>query len=426
MKISLEKMFLIIFIIALSLETIYFVSPGPDIYVHYLTAKEIVKDPSFLWRTNLIGWQNYRALQSSAFTGYPPLIYFLFGFLLIISMPLFIATIISIIAIIYFLYKIDGKAIPFLFLSFMFIREIAFSGNDIIMVAVTFVSFYFLMQKKLITSAIFAGITPLMKSSGFFILLSWFLAMLYFERKRLLTKYFILAIIIAFLIPFPWYFRNYMIFGNIYLAIIGQSSERYQASLEHLSSTFQMSQPERFLWDSTSYYPLPIDILFYVGLLFFAYNLIKKRKVETYTILVIILAGVYFIIQLSGNPFFVIRHEMIIFPFLALEILKGIPEKYLKYSFIICLAFFIYFSFNLPKYAFNQYSDTIVNPACKEIKTAIDSEPVYVNAFHNWFIIYKCNLNATNQADSKWTIDFENGQLYLTNKTNLTNNITGV
>lgn len=137
------------------------------------------------------------------------------------------------------------------------------------------------------------------------------------------------------------------------------------------------------------------------------------------------MATIYFALQLSGNPFFVIRHEMIIFPFLALEIVSGIPEKYLKYSFIICLVLLVYFMLSIPKYAFNQYAGIVQN-ACNQVRIEIGNELVYVNAFHSWFVTYICNLNTTTQADSKWTIDFENGQLYLTNKTNLTNNITGV
>jgi hypothetical protein len=419
MKINLEKAFLLIFIISLSIGAIYFVSPGPDIYVHYVTAKEILRDPSFLWRTNLTGWQNYLALQSSSFTGYPPLLYLIFAGLMALQIPLVFVTILSIIAIGYFLYKIDGKAIPLLFLSFIFIRDTVFNSYDIFLVAVTLASFYFLIKKRLILSGVLIGITPLIKSSGFFAILSWIIAIIIIERKNVFKKQFIIAILLAILISFPWYFRNYMIFGDVYLAIIGQSKERYQSSIEHLSSAFQMNQPERFLWDSTGYYPLPIDILFYIGIFFFIFNLIRTKKIKLYTVFIFIMVATYFYLQLSGNPFFIIRHEMIIFPFLALEIMRGIPERFLKYAFITCLIAFIFFAFNLPKYAFNQYSETIT-PACKEIKTAIDSEPVYVNAFHNWFIIYKCNLNATIQNESKWTLDFDKGQLYATNNTNIT------
>jgi len=419
MKINLEKTFLLIFIIALTLEAIYFVSPGPDIYWHYVTAKEILKDPSFLWRTNLTGWQSFVAYQSSAFTSYPPLAYLMFAGLMILNLPLYITTILSIIFIGYILYKIDGRSIPFLFLSFLFIKETVFSGNDIILVAITLASFYFLIKRKLIVSGAFAGMTSLIKSSGFFVLLAWMLSMIIFERKNLLTKHFITAFLIAMLISFPWYFRNYLMFNDVYLAIIGTSKEMYAKSIEHQASSFQMSQPERFIWDSTGYYPLPIDILFYVGIIFFVFNFIKTRKSNHYSIFVFIMIVTYFYFQLSGIPFFVIKHEMIVFPFLVLEIMKGITEKYLKYSFIICLIAFILFSFSLPKYAFNQY-DAALQPAFKQIKSTIDYEPVYVNAFHLWFIVYRYDLNATTQNESKWTLDIEKGQLYLTNKTNIT------
>lgn len=418
-KINVEKLFLAIFLVTLIIFSIYFVSPGPDIYVHYAVAKEILKDPSILWRANLTGWQSYVALQTSALTAYPPLAYFAFAGLMLVQLPLFLVAVLCIIAIGYFLYKIDGKAIPFLFLSFMFIRETAFNGYDIILVAVTFASFYFLMKKKLILSGIFAGTTPLIKISGLFVLLSWMLAMIVFERKNIKTKYFILAFVIALLLPFPWYFRNYLLFNDVYLAIMGVSREAYAKAMEHQATSFQMSQPEKWIWDSTGYYPLPIDLLFYIGVFFFVLNLIRTRKLQPYSIFIFIMVAAYFIFQFAGVTFFVIRHEMIILPFLALEIAMGIPEKYLKYAFVACLIMFIIFSSYLPKYAFNQY-EAALQPAFKQIKSEIDNEPIYINAFHGWFVTYESGLNATTQSDSKWTLDFDQGQLYLTNKTNIT------
>jgi len=91
----------------------------------------------------------------------------------------------------------------------------------------------------------------------------------------------------------------------------------------------------------------------------------------------------------------------------------------LKYSLIVCIIFLVFWSLNLSKYSFNQYSE-VITPACDQIKSAIDNEPVYVNAFHNWFVIYKCDLNATIQSESKWTLDFDSGKLYATNITNTT------
>jgi hypothetical protein len=430
MKINAEKLFLAIFVLVLSTLAVYFVSPGPDNYVYYNIAKEMVRDPSILWRTDLTGWQSFLALQTNVLAAYPPLEIMFFAGLMAVGLPMFFVTILSIVVIGYFFYKMDGKAIPFLFLSFMFIRETAFNGNDILMVAVTLASFYFLTKKKIKTSALFVGMLPLIKSTGFFVILAWLLYIVITERKNIFTKHYMTAIAIALLILFPWYFRNYLLFNDVYLAVMGVSKEVYARSATFQQTGFQASQPEKALWDSTGYYPLPIDILFYIGVAFFIFNIIKTKQfkleqLKPYSIFIIIMVSVYFIFQAIGIPFFQIRHEMIIFPFLALEIVRGIPERFLKYAFIICLVAFIFFTFSLPKYAFSQYSDAI-NPACKQIKSAIDFEPVYVNAFHNWFVIYKCNLNATIQNESKWTIDFENGQLYLTNKTNLTNNITGV
>jgi hypothetical protein len=64
--------------------------------------------------------------------------------------------------------------------------------------------------------------------------------------------------------------------------------------------------------------------------------------------------------------------------------------------------------------------DAQMAPACKQIKSQIDFEPVYVKAFQDLYVIYKCDLNATIQNESKWTLDFDKGQLYPTNNTNIT------
>lgn len=424
MKINLEKLLMIIFVVVLSSYAIYFVSPGPDNYVYYNIAKEMIRDPSILWRTNLTGWQNFLALQTNVLAAYPPLEIIFFAVLMAVGLPMFLTTILSIIVIGYLLYKMDGKAIPFLFLSFMFIREIAFNGNDILMVAVTLASFYFLTKKKIKTSALFVGILPLIKSTGLFVVLAWILYIVITEKKNVLTKNYMTAIVIALLISTPWYLRNYLLFNDVYLAVIGVSKAKLAESAAFQTTGFQATQPEKSLWDSTGYYPLPIDILFYIGVAFFIFNIVKTKKfnleqLKPYSILIIIMVSVYFISQVIGIPFFQIRHEMIIFPFLALEIASGIPKKYLKYAFVACIIVFIIFSFNLPKYAFNQYNE-VITPACSQIKSAIDYGPVYVNAFQNWFVIYKCDLNATIQNESKWTLDFDKGQLYLTNKTNTT------
>jgi hypothetical protein len=342
-----------------------------------------------------------------------------------------ILTVVAIIAIGYFMYKKNSLAIPFLFLSFLFIRSAAFGENDIIVAALLLGAIYFFEKKPLI-SGVFIGLTTLVKGTGIFILFFYMLAVLFLKRKEIFSKIFyknkyLLSILVAFLILSPWYLRNFILFkGDLFATIGGQAQSQVEEGINFLRQGIQASQPERYWWDSSGFYPLPIDLLFYAGLLFTAFNIYKKRSIGLEEIFIMLFSGMYFLMQTTNFIFLMtIRYYLPIFPLLAIQVTKGLPGKFLKYSFIICLAFFIYFSFNLPKYAFNQYSD-MVEPACKEIKTAIDSEPVYVNAFHNWFIIYKCNLNATNQADSKWTIDFENGQLYLTNKTNLTNNITGV
>jgi hypothetical protein len=71
----------------------------------------------------------------------------------------------------------------------------------------------------------------------------------------------------------------------------------------------------------------------------------------------------------------------------------------------------------MPKYSFNEYESSIA-PFCTDIKEFVGNDTVYVDAFHNWYTIYKCNLNATSQVESKWTLDLYNNQLYLTNNSN--------
>ncbi|MEM3063054.1 MAG: hypothetical protein QW303_05890, partial [Nitrososphaerota archaeon] len=39
----------------------------------------------------------------------------------------------------------------------------------------------------------------------------------------------------------------------------------------------QSTQPERYWWDTSGFYPLPIDLLFYIGIIFTIYNIFNKR-----------------------------------------------------------------------------------------------------------------------------------------------------
>jgi hypothetical protein len=419
MKVDVGLFFLIAFVVVLSAGAIYFVAPGPDIYIHYLTAQAMVKDPSMLWRDNLSGWESHLSLDTNIYTSYPPLEYIMYGVLLILHMPLYLTTILSIIAIGYFLYKIDSRAIPFLFLSFMFIRETVFNGNDIILVALALATFYFFIKKNYIMSGIFAGLAPLMKVTGFFVIVAWIVSIIYFERKNIFSKKIIAAALIMLLIPAPWYIRNLMLYQNIYLAVIGVSAKTYATSVAFLNNTYQSTQPERKIIDTSGYYPLPIDLLFYVGIAFFILNLIKKKKIEPYSFFIIIMIGVYFITQFLGIQSFVIRHEMIIFPFLALEIAKGIPEKRILYAILIAFMFLALFLFFIPKYAYNNYIGPFGKPVkedCAQIKNITNNQAIYVNAFQEFFIAYQCQFNITfPQNQSVWSLYYDTGALVPTN-----------
>jgi hypothetical protein len=86
----------------------------------------------------------------------------------------------------------------------------------------------------------------------------------------------------------------------------------------------------------------------------------------------------------------------------------------MRFAYAACLLIFVFFLLSLPKYAFNNF-DASLDPVCEKVKSQIGEQPVYIKAFHNWFVIYKCDLNATIEADSKWTLDLYQGQLYITN-----------
>jgi hypothetical protein len=425
-KINIEKLFLIIFIVVLISFSIYFVTPSSDNYYHYNVAKYILKDPSFLWKTNQTGFARMLSTEQRGFFNYPPLTHIIFAILIMLQLPTFLLTVLAILAIGYFMYKKEALAIPFLLISFLFVRTMSFEENDIFVTALTLGAIYF-FEKKPIISGIFIGLTALIKLTGVFVLFFYLISVLVLKRKEIFNKtiyknkYF-LSIIVAFLVLSPWYARNFILFkGNLEATISGgQTLGQIVGGQNFLIQGFQASQPEMHWWDSSGYYPLPIDLLFYLGLIFTAFNIYKKRRVAIEEIFIISFSGMYFFVQATGTLFLMtIRYYSPIFPLLAIQIKKGLSEKYLKYSYIICFILFIYFALNLSRYAFNQYSD-LISPACEQIKSAIDSESVYVNAFHNWFVTYKCDLNATTQTDSKWTLDFDKGQLYPTNHTNIT------
>ncbi|MEM5778161.1 MAG: hypothetical protein QXD43_00170 [Candidatus Aenigmatarchaeota archaeon] len=423
MKINLERIMITTFLLVFTTFSIYTITSSSDTYQHYIISKEILKNPNFLWTGENIFLTSttFGKEGKNIIYAYPPFIHLIYAFFLLFNIPFKILNIVMIFIIGLSLWLLERKSIFFMFLSFLFVRSVAFGGEDLFLLILTLLCYYF-FDKRPILSGIFAGLAPLVKGIGFFILFSYFLSVLIFKNKEIIKKDFykndyFLSFILMILILLPWYLRNFILFkGDLFGTIVGQSLKTIGYSEQLIETGFQATQPERYWWDTSGFYPLPIDLLFYTGIIFTFFNIFKKRKIELEHIFIIIFISFYFISQALNFSFLMtIRYQLSIFPLLAFQILKGIPEKYLKYSFIICLAFFIYFSLNLPKYSFNQL-DVVMDTVCKQAKEQIDDEPVYVNAFHNWYTIYKCNLNATIQEESKWTLDLYQGKLYPTNK----------
>jgi hypothetical protein len=421
LKIELEKILLIVFLVIIIPMTLYFVTPVSDNYWDYTIAKEIIRDPGFLWQSNLTSG-TVRLLSGSDIFQYPPLLHFSYAFLFLLQLPPTLLDVISIIIVCFFLYKMEKRAIPFLFLSFLFVRISVEGGIDIFLLALVSASIYFFESKPEI-SGIFAGLTPVVKGTGFLFFGSWLIAIILFKRKEVFKKDFykskyLIAVIIAILIFSTWYLRNFLLFkGDIGMTLVGYN---FSAGENWAHQGIQAQQPERSWFDTTGYYPLPIDILFYIGIAFTVFGLYKKKELKIDHVFIFIYAFAYFAVQaLNVQTLMTIRHYLPIFPLLAIQVSRGIPEKYLKFVYVGCLIFLIAWMFILPKYAWNQM-DSQMNLVCNQIKNNVDFEPVYVNAYQGWYTVYKCNLNATSEIDSKWTLNFDQGQLYLTNKTNIT------
>jgi hypothetical protein len=425
MKIGLEKLMLVIFFAGLIIPLFLFVTPVSDNYLHYTIARQILRDPSFLWRTDLSAGTSFLVSTEAPIFNYPPLLHLIYAFLFLIQLTPRILDILSIIIIGYLLYRMEKKSIPFLFLSFMFIRIAVFGGIDIFITALVLLSIYF-FDKKPEISGVFAGLTILVKGTAFMFFFIWLVSIIIFKRKEIFSKKifkskFFIAIILSIIVASGWYIRNFVLFnGDIMATLVGFSLSDVTRIEGWLQSGVQAAQPEREWFDTTGYYPLPIDILFYLGIAFTIFNIAKSRKLEKEHLFILFYVSVYAIVQLvQFNYLMTIRYYLPIFPLLAIQIARGIPEKYIKFAYIGCLAFLIFFILSLPQYTFNQI-DAQMGPVCRDLGMAIDSEPVYVNAFHNWYVTYRCDLNATTMEDSKWTLDFDQGQLYLTNMTNAT------
>lgn len=426
MKINLDKIFLAIYFILFAILIIYFVTPNPDFYSFYYISGRILENLSILWSE--IPQSEYMTVVPaySEYLGYPPLMFLIYMLFIAVRIPYQLFFIFSAFGVGYLLYKIKAEAIPFLFLSFMFIRTTTFGHTDTFLVFLTLITVYF-YDKNPIISGIASGLSPLVKGTGFFVLGSYGISIIYNKREQIFNNFknFIKSVefkslLIAILILSPWYLRNFVIYeGDIVSMFAGQSKEILAKSEQILESGIQSNQPERYWWDSTGFYPLPIDLLVWIGTIFTLYNLIKKKKIKTEHIFIFVFLIFYIIGQVIQFNFIMsLRYLLPILPLLAIQITETLGEKKLKIMYVLSLLVLIFFVLSLQKYSFNDL-DSQMTPLCEQIKPQLGSKPVFIKAFHNWYTIYKCDLNATSEIESTWTLDLNKGDLYLTNKTNI-------
>lgn len=419
MKVELELLLFIIIVCTIVAFALYFLSPNVDSYWGFSMSKLIENDPSILVR------KNYTVPETRFVTGglllYPMPIYILLvPFIAIGAEKLFF--IILFLALMLLMWKWEKKAIPFLALSFMLLRVSVFGSIDMFVAVLAIACIYF-FERKPFVSGVFAGIAPLIKGTGFMILLGYIIALLLFKRKDVKAKKLIAYIAIALIIASIWYTRNLIFLNGDLIGAITYNSNTAEAQ-QFLNTDFQLSQPERALWDNTGYYPLPIDILLYLGLFFTIFNIYKSRKISPEHIFILIALGAYFSINILNLTFLKgLRYYLFIFPFLAVQISRGLSERHLKYSYILAMVIFIFFMLNIPKYAWNAMGTEIQSSGiCLYVKSVIGGDTVYVKAFQDLFFIWECKLTLQSalEEQSTWTLDLYNGDLYKTNLTNST------
>lgn len=417
MKLTYELVFTVLFVLIISAASFYLVSPISDNYWHYLLSMEMWKNPGFMFTANHTG--TAELLVANFPVLHPPLFHLLLIPFVLLRIPvlLFLSFVILVIAL---LWKIESKAVPFLALSFFFVHFAIFGITDIPMAFLTLICVYF-FEKNPALSGLSAALTALITPFGFMILGAYIVALLALKRGRILEKKYLLGIVLALLILVPWYARTTVLMqGDVLSAMTGRN---FTDTMKPANVPFEAARPGRVMWDTTGYYPLPIDLLFYVGLIFTAIYLWRngKKSFGPEHVFIILFAAAYFSMQaLHIYAFALIRNYMVIFPFLAIQIARSIPPKYLKVAYSMTLLVFVFFMLNMSQYAFNQL-DTAMTPICDQVNLRVVDDPIYVNAYHGWFTIYKCDFaNPVVENESKWTLDMNKVQLYRTNLTNRT------
>ena len=420
MKINInEKYFYVIFIIAIVFFSLTLVNPRSDNYFMYYVSREFLRNPDFLW-------SHVDAVRSSVLASgytknvfnYPPLTMFLYSILILFNLPPILLIAISFMVIVFFTYKLNNKAVPLLFISFLFLRSVIQGESDVLVATFALASVYFFDKKPLI-SGIFAAMAFLSKQTGTLVV-GWFiLSILMFKRKELslsLKNRYILSVIAVILMVSIWYARNYILNeGDIIGVITGRKASTFQLTEEFLRVGIQASSPEIFFIDATGYYPNPIDLLLVLGVIFLAVDIFRKRKLDYINFFVILSLIAYATFQaISLRELMTIRYYLFMFPLLAVIIANNLNQKYFKYLLVISIVIFIFYISSLQKYAFNQLKEQI-DVACPQIKQAVDMKPVYVDFFHHIFLAYECDLNLTDLNHSVFVVNLTSGSIYPTN-----------
>ncbi len=475
-KIQLETIFLLIILGVLFYLILTLITPNSDNYVHYINAKKIMENPDILWSSvnNTPSYFLLRAEEGNTVPlslVHPPLGIIIWAMLFSIGSSPILLDIISVFIIFFLVYKINKNAAFFLVLSYVLIRSSVWGGLDIFFLALATVSIYYFERNPEI-SGICAGLCPLVKLNGFFFFFAWLVARIFtgrhdFKSSTFLKSKTFISIVLAFLVLLPWYGRNFIYFGgNLQATVIGSTSNPF--SQQEITLRSNNVLPEIYFFDTTGKVPLSLDLLLVIGLGFFVYNILKEYKTKTHgtvsrsiegevistttaeitstgvsvttstgkaiiplpiniisllnweRIMIIILASFYFYFQatnfLSLMP---LRYYIPILPLLAIQMGRTIQkESHLKILYLLCLLILIFFSINLVGRAFNPV-ETAMQNICPLVTDVVDSKPTYVIAESYYYVIYRCDLNATTIDKSKFVFDYIKGSVY-NNETNTT------
>lgn len=415
MKIELEKIFFYSMIVILPLMSLYFVTSHTDNYLHYVVGEEIFEKPTRLINGRGFTTNDRIFVYKDSPYFYPPLGPLFYGLFISMGLSPSVFDAILIVLVVFITWKVKKESLPLFFLSFMFIRILIFGANDSILLVLTLLSYYF-FDKKPILSGIFVGMCPLVKGTGFIVLGTYVLSIFIFKKKEIFKKDFyknkyFLSLVVIILLLSPWYLRNYIYTKDLVWTISGQKVSNLKSSEEWLESGIQSNQPERSLIDRSGFYPLPIDILLLSGTIFSVFNLFKTKKLTMRRLFIFVFLLVFYTVQILGIDFLMSwRYYIVIFPFLCMEIVDALSEKYMKYLYGLSIILMLVWLFLLPKYSYNKFVK-IVDSWCTQIESRIGEDKVYLKSYHDWAMIYRCDMNTVPLNESVWVVDVYNGTI---------------